>query len=233
MKKGIETKFTGWSFLAAAALLWAGWMLLPHHIGEYFMTTDFAAIGENLWYWIWMYRIHIFGWVVMGIAIFALASITAKKPNRAVIIPGVGMVIVGTFVLALASAFYYSYGAWGVGKTAGKPLAEIQQYTDNLMFTNHYVTCLVRFGRIFSGVGLVLLGAAFIKWQIVSSWLGWMTLLLGFSAMMVILMIPDNFEIYKPLFHIKAAWLAMMGVSILREGVNMPVESSAPSLKVG
>ena len=230
MEKGIETKFTGWSFIVAAILLFAGWILLPHHIGEYFVATDFAAIGEDLWYWIWMFRFHIFGWVTMGIAIFALASITAKKPARAVIIPGIGMIIVGTFVLALATAFYYSYGAWGVGKTAGKSPAEIQEFIDNLMFTNHYVTCLVRFGRIFSGAGLILLGAAFVKWKIVNTWLGGSTILLGFAAMMIILFIPDNFEIYKPLFYLKAIWLAVMGISILRYGVNLPAQKGSPSL---
>jgi len=30
------------------------------------------------------------------------------------------MIVIGTFVLALGTAFYYNFGAWGVGKTAGK-----------------------------------------------------------------------------------------------------------------
>ncbi|MGK0428080.1 MAG: hypothetical protein ACJAUR_002197, partial [Ulvibacter sp.] len=30
-----------------------------------------------------------------------------------------------------------------------------------------------------------------------------------------------NFEIYKPLFHIKALWLAIMGGTILLKGVNL------------
>jgi hypothetical protein len=75
---------------------------------------------------------------------------------------------------------------------------------------------------VFSGVGLVLLGAGFIKWHIVSKWLGWFTLILGLSAMGIIMGIPDNFEIYKPLFHVKVLWLILMGTVILINGVHLP-----------
>lgn len=226
MKKDFETKFTGWTFIFAAILLWGGWALSPHHIGEYIVATDFTAIGEDLWYWIWMFRFHIFGWVTMAIALFALASITAKKPYRVLLVPGAGMVVIGTMTLAIASAFFYNFGAWGVGQTMGKSAVEIQQFMDNILSTNQYVTCFVRFGRIFSGVGLVLLGLGFVKWKIVNPLLGWFTALLGLAAMAIIMGIPDNFEIYKPLFHIKAIWLLAMGVIILIKGVNLPETKS-------
>lgn len=226
MKKDFETKFTGWTFIFAAILLWGGWALSPHHIGEYIVATDFTAIGEDLWYWIWMFRFHIFGWVTMAIAMFALASITAKKPYRVLLVPGAGMVVIGTMTLAIASAFYYNFGAWGVGQTMGKSAAEIQQFMDNILSTNQYVTCFVRFGRIFSGVGLVLLGLGFVKWKIVNPFVGWFTALLGLAAMGIIMGIPDNFEIYKPLFHVKAIWLLAMGVTILIKGVNLPETKS-------
>jgi len=221
MIKDFETKFTGWSFLAAALMLWGGWALSPHHIGEYLVASDFTSVNENLWYWIWMYRIHIFGWVTMGIAIFALTAILGKRPYRILILPGAGMMIVGTFTLAIAAAFYYNFGAWGIGQTAGKSAAEIQEFMAGTLFTNQYVTCFVRFGRIFSGVGFVLLGLGFVKWKIVSTWLGWFTVLFGLAAMGIILAIPDNFEIYKPLFHIKALWLAIMGGTLLLKGLNL------------
>ncbi|MFT5437197.1 MAG: hypothetical protein ACI840_001850 [Ulvibacter sp.] len=227
MKKDFETKFTGWSFIAAALLLWGGWLLSPHHIGEYLAASDFPAINKNMWYWIWMFRIHIFGWVTMGIAIFALSAITAKSPHRILILPGAGMIIVGTFTLAIASAFYYNFGAWGIGQTAGKSTAEIQEFMAGTLFTNQYVTCFLRFGRIFSGVGLVLLGAGFIKWNIVNRWLGRFTVLLGLTAMGVILAIPEYYEVYKPIFHIKAIWLAVMGVVILLKGINLPETKSS------
>ncbi|WP_439151985.1 hypothetical protein [Winogradskyella sp.] len=222
IQKNYETKFTGWAFILSAALLWFGWALSPHHIGEYIVAADFEAISENVWTWIWMYRIHIFGWVTMGISLFALVSVTARKPYRVLILPGAGMVIIGTFTLAIANAYFYNFGAWGVGETVGKTTAEIEIFMHDILFTNQYVTCFIRFGRIFSGVGLVLLGYAFIKWKIVSKWLGWFTALLGLAAMGVILAIPDNFEIYKPLFHIKVLWLLAMGIVLLKNGVNLP-----------
>ena len=221
MKKDFETTFTGGTFVVAALLLWGGWFLSPHHVGEYLVASDFISIGEDLWYWIWMYRIHIFGWVTMAVALFALISITFKKPYRTLILPGAGMVVAGTFTLAIASAFYYNFGAWGVGLTAGKSATEVQGFMDNILYTNQYVTCFVRFGRVFSGVGLVLLGSGFVKWKIISRWLSWFTVLLGLAAMGIVMGIPDNFEIYKPIFHIKVIWLMAMGIFILRKGINL------------
>jgi hypothetical protein len=226
MKKDFETSFTGWAFIFAAILLWGGWVLSPHHIGEYIAASDFDKIGESVWFWIWMYRIHIFGWVTMGIALFALVAVTARKPYRVLILPGAGMTIIGTFTLAIAAAYYYNYGAWGVGQTAGKSPEEVEAFMNGLLFTNQYVTCFIRFGRIFSGVGLVLLGYGFIKWKIVSTWLGWFTALLGLAAVGVILSIPDNYEIYKPLFHVKVIWLVLMGVVLLKQGVHLPKSES-------
>jgi len=226
MKKDFGTKFTGWAFIMAALLLWGGWALSPHHVGEYFKADDFTAIGENVWFWIWMYRIHIFGWVTMAIALFSFVSMTGKKPYNVLILPGVGMIVVGTFTIAIAAAYYYNYGAWGVGQTAGKSAAEIQEFLDGTLFTNQYVTCFVRFGRIFSGVGLVILGAALLKWNLLAKWLGWFTVLLGLAAMGIILSIPDNFEIYKPIFHVKVIWLVTMGLFILLKGINLSKSES-------
>ena len=222
IQKNFETRFTGWAFILAAILLWFGWALSPHQIGEYIVASDFEAIGESVWTWIWIYRIHIFGWVTMGISLFTLVAATARKPYRVVILPGAGMVIISTFTLAIANAYFYNFGAWGVGETAGKTAMEIEAFVNDILYTNQYVTCFIRFGRVFSGVGLVLLGFAFIKWHMVSKLLGWFTALLGLAAMVVIMGIPDNFEIYKPLFHVKVLWLVAMGAVILKNGINLP-----------
>ncbi|UKN03760.1 hypothetical protein K6119_09685 [Paracrocinitomix mangrovi] len=215
MNNSIEHKFTGWAFILGALLLWGGWAFSSHHLGEYIQSSDFAVIGEDVWYWIWMYRFHIFGWVTMAIAVMALLSIVGKKPYRVVMLPGAGMTIVGTFTLAIAAAFYYNFGAWGVGQTMDKSPEEVEAFMNGILPVNQYVTCFLRFGKIFSGVGLILLGAGFLKWKLFPTWLGAYTLLLGLAAVAIILAIPDNFEIYKPLFHIKSIWLVAMGVVIL------------------
>ena len=168
-----------------------------------------------------MYRIHIFGWVIMSIALFSLISITSKAPFRVLMVPGAGMVIVGSFTLAIAGAYFYNHGAWGVGKTEGLSALEIEEFMKNLLFTNQYVTCFIRFGRIFSGVGLMILGAGFLKWNMFNKALSWFTLLLGLIAMCVILFIPDNFEVYKPIFYVKVVWLLAMGSLLLKDGVNL------------
>lgn len=217
----VETKYTAYFFIAAAVMLWGGWILSPHHIGEYIVAEDFPKIGEQIWFWIWMFRVHIFGWVTMAIASFAFVTITARKPIRVLMVPGIGMIIIGTFAYAIAMAFFYNFGAWGVGKTAGKSPEEIAVFMDSILYTNQYVTCFMRFGRIFAGVGFVMVGFALLKWKIMHPVIGWFTLLLGLAAMCIILLIPEYFEYYKPIFHVKVIWLLTMGITLLKSGINL------------
>jgi hypothetical protein len=224
--KNFGTQFTGWTFIAAFALLWIGYLLLPHHIGEYIVAEDFKEIGKGVWYWIWMYRVHIFGWVAMAVAIMAFLSMTSKSPLHVLTIPGGGMIIVGTFTLAIANAFYYNFGADGVGKTMGMTPEEIDNYVNSILSINQYVTCFTRFGRIFSGLGFVIFGAAIVKWGIVNKFFGWFTIVFGLGVMALILLIPDNFELYKPLFHVKAFWLLGLGILILTQGLKLPESSN-------
>ena len=221
LKKDLETRFTAYFFLASAAMLWLGWVLSPHHIGEYIQASDFQPIGEQVWYWIWMFRVHIFGWVTMAIAIFAFVTITAQKPNRVLLVPGAGMIIVGTFAIAIAMAFYYNFGAWGVGKTAGKSPLEVEQFMESILYTNQYVTCFLRFGRIFSGVGLVLIGYSLLRWKIMHVGLAWFTIAFGLIVMSIILFIPEYFEYYKPMFHVTVVWLIAMGILLLKNGIRI------------
>jgi hypothetical protein len=37
----------------------------------------------------------------------------------------------------------------------------------------------------------------------------------------IVMLIPVNFEIYKPVFYVKVAWLLAMGFSILKKGINV------------
>jgi len=220
IKRDLETKYTASFFIASAVMLWVGYWLSPHHIGEYIVPSDFQPIGESVWFWIWMFRIHIFGWVTLAIAAFAFVTIVAHKPNRVLLVPGAGMLIVGTFAIAIAMAFYYNFGAWGVGKTAGKSPVEIEQFMESILYTNQYVTCFLRFGRIFSGVGLVLLGYGFLRWKIMSTIMAWFSMVLGLVVMAIILFVPEYYEFYKPVFHVKVVWLFAMGFSLLKNGIN-------------
>lgn len=226
MKIDFETKFTGWALIIAAVFLMAGQELSPHKIGEYFVSTDYKSIGENVWFWIWMQRIYIFGWVIMGLGMIGFATITFEKPSRILTMPGAGIVIIGTFVTALAAAFYYTYGAWAVGKTENMSAAELQVFTNDIVNINHYVTCLVRFGRIFSGVGFVLIGVGIFEFKIMDSWIGIYTAIMGFVTVCLILFIHDNFEVYKPMFFVKVLWLLIVGATILRKGINLPEKVS-------
>lgn len=219
MKTDFASRFAGGAFVAAATMLWLGWMLMPTHLGTFFEPDDFARVHGHLWWWIWMFRVYLFGMVVTVIALFSLGP-QVDNQARSVILPGIAVASGGTFVSALAAAFYYHFGAWGAIDMQGKSALELQAFVDSLRTSTEYVTCLVRFGRVFTGLGLVVLGFGLWKWNLLPAWLTAAAMLLGLAAMALTMALPDHLSLYMPIFHLNCLWLATMGVVVWREGLG-------------
>jgi hypothetical protein len=47
MTQELSTRITGWAFVAAAVMLWFGWLLLPVRLGSFFQPSDFAAVYDQ------------------------------------------------------------------------------------------------------------------------------------------------------------------------------------------
>ena len=207
---------TGGLFIGAALMLWLGWALLPAKLGDYFVPTDFAAVRAQRRLWIGLYRIHLFGYVVEAMALVALATLIAGAQSRVIIWPAVAVLGAGLVLSAVAAAFYYHFGAWGSMDMDGQPDDTVQEFVDSLHVTTEYVTCLVRFGRVFIGVGhlvlavgLLLPGAVWPLWLV-----GWGALL-GAAGMGLTMGLPDDLALYRPVFHLNALWLTAMGIATL------------------
>lgn len=220
VRRDFCTTFVACAFLAAAALLWGGWLLLPVRIGTYFQPDDFAHVAERFHVWIWMYRLHLFGMVISAIALVALASLVTAPEGRVLIWPGAAIATAGLIVGAVGAAFYYHHGAWGALELRGKSADDAARFVEALRVDTEYVTCLVRFGRVFSGLGFVLVGSGLIKGRMLPAWLGGCTIALGAAGMGVTMLLPDRMELYLPVFHAGAAWLAGMGVVVLRGRID-------------
>jgi hypothetical protein len=165
------TQVTGWLFISAAIMLWIGWVLLPVHLGPFFAATDFARLYGSLRRWIWLYRMHLFGYVVTMMALVALATLLAETVARIVVWPAVAVAGAGLLVAALAAAFYYHFGAWGAvgfGDAAGDA---IDAHIAALRTPTEYVTCLVRFGRVFFGLGQLVLALGLTQAALLPPWL--------------------------------------------------------------
>jgi hypothetical protein len=215
---GLGAPLVGALFLAAAAMLWGGWTLLPHRIGTFFQPADFGAVAAHLRLWIWMFRVHLFGLVVAVMALAALAAAVADRPARLLVWPAAAVAGSGFLVTALAAAFYYHFGAWGAVAMAGAPPEAQAAHIASLAPLTEYVTCLVRFGRVFSGLGLAVLGIALVQWPVLAGgrWLGSAALGLGVAAMALTMALPDALDLYLPLFHLLCLWLAAVGAMALR-----------------
>ena len=221
-------RFTAWSFLAAGLMLWCGWALLPRQIGAYFAADDFAAVRKAWWLWGWMFRLHIFGMVATVVALVALASLVAESCARVVVWPAVAVASAGMIVGAVGAAFYYHHGAWGAMELDGRTTEDVLRFVDSLRLDTEYVTCLVRFGRVFSGLGLLILGFGLRRWRLLPGWVAWPAVFLGLAAMGLTMLWPDRMALYQPVFHLKAAWLAAAGLAILRTGLRLPEAQAAP-----
>jgi hypothetical protein len=208
-------QISGWSFLAAALMLWLGWALLPVKLGTFFVPDDFVRIHPVLYRWIWLFRVHLFGYVVTMMALVALGSTIEGALARAVFWPAIAVAAAGLIVGALAQAFYYHFGAWGAIEMHGKDEQARQKLVDSLHVSTHYVTCLVRFGRVFFGLGLLVLAAGVYQSGLLPGWVGISAAALGFAAMALTMGLPDHLEFFQPVFHLIAAWLAATGVLLL------------------
>ena len=214
MNERFASRFTGGAFVIAALLLWLGWALLPVRIGTFFEPDVFARIQEQFRFWIWMYRFHLFGMILGVAALVALAALVADLPARVVLWPGVVIASAGLLVGALGEAFYYHHGAWGSLELADKSAADAAQFVANLRVDTEYVTCLVRFGRVFGGLGLVLVGWSLWQWRLLPRWVAALAGLIGLAAMALTMGLPDDLHLYQPVFHAFTIWLLATGVLI-------------------
>ncbi|HEX5387309.1 MAG TPA: hypothetical protein VFW66_11445 [Gemmatimonadales bacterium] len=214
---GLASQVSGWFFVAAAALTWLGWFLLPAKPGAFFAADDFTRIRTRYSAWIWLYRFHIFGYVITLMAAAALA-VRIDGAARALAWPGLAVLAAGALVSALGAAFYYHMGAWGamdVGKQTGNAASA---FLPPLQVATHYATCLVRFGRVFFGLGQVVLAAGLIVDGTLPLWIAVAAAVLGLAAMGVTMLLPDELERYRPIFHLNAAWMAALGIVLLLAG---------------
>jgi hypothetical protein len=201
-------------FIAAALMLWAGWTLLPVRIGPFLRVDDFAAIRRVFRRWIWLYRVHLFGYLVTAMAFVALAT-GVDSDRRVLVWPGVVVLAAGAIVSALAAAFYYHFGAWGAVGFREQPDAAVEQHVAALRTPTEYVTCLVRFGRVFFGLGQTVLAVGLLPTSVLPVWLLALAALLGVGAMALTMAFPDELQFFGPLFHANAQWMAAAGVTIL------------------
>ena len=163
-----------------------------------------------------MYRFHLFGMVATVLALVALGSLLSQSAARIVVWPGIAVAGAGFLISAVAAAFYYHFGAWGSVDMVGKPADMIRAFVDSLRVSTEYVTCLVRFGRVFSGLGLLILGLGLLKWKILPMWIALSAVGVGLAAMALTI----DLELYSPLFHLQAGWLAATGLVALWSGIR-------------
>jgi hypothetical protein len=220
MQETFPSRFAGGAFVAAALMLWLGWFLLPVHIGTFFEPNVFGRIHEQFQVWIWMYRLHLFGMITTVIALVALAALVANTPTRMLVWPGVAVASSGMIVGALAAAFYYHHGAWGALALAGKAPQAAQEFADALRVDTEYVTCLVRFGRVFGGLGLVVLAWGVLRSHFLPAWSGLGAGIIGLSAMGLTMGLPDHLVYYQPIFHANVLWMLATGFALFRCGTD-------------
>lgn len=209
-----EISLTGSLFLAAALMLYLGWILLPAKIGTFFEPEDFAAVGSHRRVWIWLYRIYLFGYVAAVMAFVALAAIITEPSARVIVWPAVAVLNAGLVMTSLAYAFYYHFGAWGSIDMEGKSNEEVQEFIVSLRVGTEYATCWIRFGRIFIGVGQLVFVLGLLKQA--GPWPMWLIVIggvLGVAGILLTLEWPDNLDYYKPLFYLDVFWLAALGIA--------------------
>src|SRR5262249_26211768 len=148
-------------------------------------------------------------------AMVALASLPSDRSVRVLVWPGAGVAVAGLIVGAVGSAFYYHFGVWGTLGLRGKPPEAVSGFVDSRHLTTEFVTFMVRVGRGFSGLGLMVLAIGLLRWGAFVPWIGWGGVVLGLAAMALTMLFPDHWSLYTPVFHLQSLWLAGTGVVLL------------------
>lgn len=216
MDRDFERSATGWFLLAAAALTWLAWTLLPHHLGTFFELGDFAAVAASFHLWIWLYRLYFVGLMVTVMAVVALAVLVGESKGRIFAWPGAAVAATGIAVGAAGAAFYYHHAAWGALELMGRPPEATLAFIESVRYDTEYITCLTRFGRAFFGLGQLVLAAGLWLARPVPRWLAAAGAVLGIAGMALTMLLPDDLHLYAPIFHANALWLAAMGVVLVR-----------------
>jgi hypothetical protein len=216
MNRSLSTTITGWFFVLAAVMHWLGWVLLPVKLGAYFDVGDFAAINVHWHLWVWMFRVHIFGFLIAVMALVAIAALLSDSEICVLVWPGAAVGAGGLFVSALAAAFYYHHGAWGALEMTDQAAGAVQRHVDALRLDTEYITCLVRFGRVFFGLGQAVLSAGLIVGKMLPKPIGIAGAILGLVAIVLTMALPDDLVFYRPVFHLNCLWLLAIGVTVLR-----------------
>jgi hypothetical protein len=212
-------RIAGSLFVAAALMLWLGWTLLRVRPVGFFQPRQFAGIRSDYRRWIWLYRVHIFGYLVTIMGAAALAAAVEGPNDQVLIWPGLPS-SPSAHSWALGAAFYYYMGAWGALDLDARGEDEIARFIGGLKVLTHYATCLVRFGRVFLGLGQVVIAAGLLHAGILPGWVAVAAGLLGFAAIVVTMAKPDELERYRPIFHLNAAWMLLLGLVMLRAGIG-------------
>ncbi len=210
-----ERTVVGVLFIIGMLMFWLGSVLLPHKVGPYFVKSDFAAVRESFRPWIWIYRLFLFGHLLLVMAVISFAVHLLDSVGRSLICPGAFVACTGLLVSALAEAFYYHYGAWGAQETADYSDVQLEDYLRSLEKLTGYITCWTRFGRVFFGLGAVVLGLGLIAGGGLGLWLSASLALLGLAPMVLTMAFPDNLEYYRPVFHLQSFWFLAAGVVLL------------------
>ncbi len=201
-------------------MLWGGWMLIPVPLGAYIKPEDFSIIDENRYRFVWAYRSYFFGAVLAAMAVIALSAMLSRSPARIMIWPGATVVAGGAFAYAIGSAFYYHHGYWGSLDVIGRPNEIATAYIESIRMDTKFVTCFVRFGRLFAGLGLLVLSLGLVKWKLFPPWIGWLGSVTGLAAIVIVMASSDAFWVYEPVFHLQALWMIAVGLTLLCKGLE-------------
>jgi hypothetical protein len=117
-------------------------------------------------------------------------------------------------------AYYYHFGAVGSLELDGKPDADVDLFVQSLHTGLEYISCLVRFSRVFFGLGQLVLATGLYMGGILPVWFVSYTLLLGVAAILLTMAAPDKLHLYKPVFHLNALWMLLTGIVIVSGMMN-------------
>ena len=218
-------RFTGILLIMGAVMVNLGFGHRPVQLQDTFDLPSFLEAHEHQDFWIWSFRILVFGLFIQVMGLAALKTLFRQSEADTVISPGILVCTFALLVSAMSEAYYLHMGAWAGWKVSTLEPALQNPFLQTLEVTREWVVCLTRTGYMFFCLGLTVVGWGLFRDTLFPKWLGIYALALGIGGITIMMIYDSRTDLYVPVRWGFSIFFWLAGFILMRKKQRKTVET--------
>ncbi len=220
MNSTFNLRFVALNLIIGGLFVFIGYAIMPVHVTLNFNLEMLPVITNNMEFWVRSFQILVFGFFIRIIGLVGLSTLYHDSSAKTVLNSGVMVCSLALLVAGLAEGYYMHSGGWAQWKMTFIPADQHQNMINSLEITNEWVSCIKRFGRMFMHLGLTFLGWGIMRGELLSKWLGTLTLVIGISGICLLMILTENPDSYLPMDYVVTAWFLLIGFLVYKKSLE-------------